>query len=543
MLGGVLLSGVATQAADAPPLSDQLTELGRQALDQGAPSLAQTFYERAIRLDPANEAASRGLDEAKTLVERLARQDTPQPADAQAEEMPVEEEPAETPVPPPVGEPAPEATTPREAKATLEETEAAESLAREQLTNDVTQRLTAAHNLLSSGQPEAALNALRLAQNVVRSANNVSEEVRKSLDNRIQAQIQSTLRAEDRIISERVEAQRLQTAEEQRDRAVQVFEQNKQTIRQMMIQFDTLMSEGIYNVLYNGGTGNIAAATAPFYQARLLAQQARALMRKGTLPYSDTDPAPYAGMAVSSYMGFLSQELQFEALKEYRYMLTMQDVARASVPFPDDSIIEYPDAERWRALSERRIRRYGKAVDLFERDAKTRKIIEKLDEPISMSFANETPLEDVLKYIKTATADPGYSGIPIYVDPIGLQEEDRTMTSTVTIDLEGVPLKTTLKLLLKQIGLAYTVKDGFVMITSIDSEDQQTEIRVYPVADLAIIPFSLMGMGGGMGGMGGGMMGGMGGMGGGMGGMGGMMSVPVSAPQDAPSSFLEKKSN
>ena len=36
MLGGVLLSGVSAFGADEPPLSDQLTDLGRQALSQGA---------------------------------------------------------------------------------------------------------------------------------------------------------------------------------------------------------------------------------------------------------------------------------------------------------------------------------------------------------------------------------------------------------------------------------------------------------------------------------------------------------------------------
>ncbi len=71
------------------------------------------------------------------------------------------------------------------------------------------------------------------------------------------------------------------------------------------------------------------------------------------------------------------------------------------------------------------------------------------------------------------------------------------MTSTVTLDLEGVPLKTTLRLMLKQLGLTYTVKDGLLTITNETSEDQPTEIRVYPVADLAIIPFSLISGGGG----------------------------------------------
>ena len=35
MLGGVLLSGISAFGADEPPLSDQLTDLGRQALAPG----------------------------------------------------------------------------------------------------------------------------------------------------------------------------------------------------------------------------------------------------------------------------------------------------------------------------------------------------------------------------------------------------------------------------------------------------------------------------------------------------------------------------
>ena len=47
-----------------------------------------------------------------------------------------------------------------------------------------------------------------------------------------------------------------------------------------------------------------------------------------------------------------------------------------------------------------------------------------------MSFPQETPLEDVLKYIKDATQDEAAglpTGIPIYVDPVGLQDADKTM--------------------------------------------------------------------------------------------------------------------
>src|SRR5262249_25231482 len=104
------------------------------------------------------------------------------------------------------------------------------------------------------------------------------------------------------------------------------------------------------------------------------------------------------------------------------------------------------------------------------RDARSLAVLAKLEEPVAMSFANETPLEDILKYIKQATTGPHFPGIPIYVDPIGLQEAERPLTSTVQIDLEGVPLRRTLQLALKQLGLVYFVDDGVLCITSQDAE-------------------------------------------------------------------------
>ncbi|HKI17391.1 MAG TPA: hypothetical protein VKA15_05905 [Isosphaeraceae bacterium] len=61
----------------------------------------------------------------------------------------------------------------------------------------------------------------------------------------------------------------------------------------------------------------------------------------------------------------------------------------------------------------------------------------------------------MLAYVKSSTKSPTYpAGIPIYVDPVGLQEAEKSMTSTVTIDLEQVPLRASLRLLLQQLGLA-----------------------------------------------------------------------------------------
>ena len=153
---------------------------------------------------------------------------------------------------------------PADTKATLEQSEAAENIARQQLTNNVEQRIQNAQALLRQGQPEAALNALRLTQNVVRSATDVPEADRAKLDRRIQAQLLATVQAEERVVSDRAERVRLDSAAEQRTRAVDLFQRDKQTIEAMMIQFDLLIREGVYNVLYNGGFGDIVTSTAPF---------------------------------------------------------------------------------------------------------------------------------------------------------------------------------------------------------------------------------------------------------------------------------------
>ncbi len=102
-------------------------------------------------------------------------------------------------------------------------------------------------------------------------------------------------------------------------------------------------------------------------------------------------------------------------------------------------------------------------------------ILAKLEEKISMNFPNDTPLADVQNYIEQATQDSAVGlpqGIPIYVDPQGLQNADKTMASTVAINLEGIPLRTTLHLLLDQLNLSYRVEAGLLVIQFVGENNQ-----------------------------------------------------------------------
>ncbi len=110
----------------------------------------------------------------------------------------------------------------------------------------------------------------------------------------------------------------------------------------------------------------------------------------------------------------------------------------------------------------------------FER-VKDQVIMRKLDEPIPFHFPNETPVEEVLKYVRELTRESNFPGIPIYVDPVGLQIAERTLSSTVLIDIDAIPLRDALRLILKQLGLGFVARSGFIVI----SDEESATIPVY----------------------------------------------------------------
>jgi RNA polymerase sigma factor (sigma-70 family) len=167
------------------------------------------------------------------------------------------------------------------------------------------------------------------------------------------------------------------------------------------------------------------------------------------------------------------------------------------------------------------------AMMVWDKTPGNEEVLKGLNQPLKMSFAKPTPLDEVLKYIKSAKSHDG-SAIPIYVDPVALEEAQVKMDSKVIIDLEGVPLKTSLRLILKQLALAYCVRDGVLIISTDDGIHQELAEAARELMGSGkmdqIDPRTLRRTGvlkplmGGMGGMSGtgGMSGGMGGGGMGM---------------------------
>jgi hypothetical protein len=108
-------------------------------------------------------------------------------------------------------------------------------------------------------------------------------------------------------------------------------------------------------------------------------------------------------------------------------------------------------------------------------DKKTQLIKQKLDLVIDAEFPAGTTLEQLLKHIKQTSTDKNFPGIPIYVNPIGLQEANQGMAVPIEMNRKQCTVRELLWWALHPLQLSYFVKDGFLMI---DSRTSVTEMRV-----------------------------------------------------------------
>jgi RNA polymerase sigma factor (sigma-70 family) len=106
-------------------------------------------------------------------------------------------------------------------------------------------------------------------------------------------------------------------------------------------------------------------------------------------------------------------------------------------------------------------------------DPNNRKARDALDRPAVLKAEGNGTLREVIDQVKKSLKAEDGTPIPVYVDPKGLEAADVTLDSPATIDLEGVPLKFSLRLVLKQLGLAYCVRDGVLIISSLDGIEQE----------------------------------------------------------------------
>jgi hypothetical protein len=98
---------------------------------------------------------------------------------------------------------------------------------------------------------------------------------------------------------------------------------------------------------------------------------------------------------------------------------------------------------------------------------KKQAVLDAMDNKVVMAFPDKTPLEDVVRYLRVATKNDHLpNGIPIVVDPSSIPDPELTMRKVVILKADDLTLKESLTLLLRQVDLVWTVKEGLLVISA-----------------------------------------------------------------------------
>jgi hypothetical protein len=134
-------------------------------------------------------------------------------------------------------------------------------------------------------------------------------------------------------------------------------------------------------------------------------------------------------------------------------------------------------------IEEQKAARLQDALDYYKSRSHER-VADRLRGKALLQWADACPLEEVVEQIRRATSVPkGWSlfplGIPIKVDPIGLERAGRSLSSPVPGPPADVRLTLgeKLKAVLEPLGLACDVRDASLVITARDMVIQPVERR------------------------------------------------------------------
>jgi type II secretory pathway component GspD/PulD (secretin) len=168
-------------------------------------------------------------------------------------------------------------------------------------------------------------------------------------------------------------------------------------------------------------------------------------------------------------------DLENRAEKEDAVVRTFQEVDKASIADPEVQLNAIKYAKDFGDLTKARLAMNAKLEP--KKDPRVMAITSKLNEKIQLNF-DKTPLSETISFLQN------YTGLNIVADPKALSEEGLSLSSPVTLTVNGITIKSALKLMLRPLGLTYKVEDEVVLITSPQASQAQTFARTYYVGDL-----------------------------------------------------------
>jgi hypothetical protein len=214
---------------------------------------------------------------------------------------------------------------------------------------------------------------------------------------------------------------------------------------------------------------DVAAALAKADQHLAVGQVelARRVIGEAARKYPN-NPSLLVSQKQDEFASQVRAEKELSRMAAANWTEQMRDVARSATPAVGE--IQFPDAKKWKDITQRRLQPAIKLTPKEER------ILESLNKTIGANF-KDRPFEEALQEISNMIDQP------LFIDKKSLEDAGLDLSRRVTFQ-NSVTARTALRAILQTNGLTFVVKDEMIQVLTLEKAQQTLVSRSYYLGDL-----------------------------------------------------------
>ncbi|MGL6076906.1 MAG: VWA domain-containing protein [Fimbriiglobus sp.] len=452
---------------------DEFTIQGVWAISADRVDHAEKLFQAALNIDPQSKEAASGMNIVSGLRGGKLKADGVKMGLAQGVSMTRLQEPGAEPKKEgakPLPAPTAGGATPAE-KSLIEQAKNAQAVLEQEYRILVDETLRRARRLMTS-DPDSAYEDLKRQRESVLGNEQLSETTRQKLSNDLESAMREvTLKGSE--IKRTLSSQRERIA--QARQRINEFEQKATQEEQTRARIDS------FRQLMN--------------QARfeLAQQEAQVMIAERVSRGQNIPPEALAAYRISQSANNLRELTELKRIRENNYLLTMLQVEKSFVPYPDEPPVHFPPAAVWRELTGSRVEKYSNAnlgPDAPPSFKRLRAVIEgETSKRIKINSLDGLTLSALLATISKEFEDDGVKFVfrqELFPADFKPGEEKIKTTS----DLAGLPLGTFLDTILRDLKMSWVARPEYIEIgpntTEYSLRYEEKVTRVFDVAELIV---------------------------------------------------------
>ena len=454
---------------------DEFTVQGVWAISADRLDHAEKLFDAALRIDPQGADALSGLRVVGGLRSGKLKADTVKvglvngKSLARLQDPEPKQEPGAKPAPAPAAPPG--APTPVE-RSLIEQAKNAQAVLEQQYRIAVDETLRNARRLLST-DPDSAFEDLKRQRETVLNTEQLSDTFRRKLASDLESAMREvTLKGAEvkrELASQRERiAQSRQRVEENAQRATQ-----EEQTRARIDSFRNLMSQARYE---------------------LAQQEAQVMIQERISRGQTVIPEATASYKIGQQATNLRELTELKRLRENNFLLTMLQVEKSFVPYPDEPPVHFPPAAVWRELTGARVEKYSNSnlgPDAPASFKRLRGILEGYEgKKVSVKALDNISLDALLLQLSDEYRDDGVRFI-FRQDVFPADAKPGETKLKTKNDLSGLPLGAFLDTVLRDVEMSWIARPEYIEIGPNNAYSLRYDDKVTRVFDVAELVFSV----------------------------------------------------